>query len=776
MFRTFLCVVALSLRAPAAAQEQPPNLIPNAGFETGTDAADAPAGWTFAWEFTHSNDKERGLQKQRPQVKWDDATVHSGGRSVFLANDRPEDDGVWSLENVPVDPAAKYYKLRAWIKTQDMKDTEARVSGVFLSAGGKWLGANYDALTVNMDRDWTRYTGYLAPPPGTTSMRLRLWLNLRYSGTGAVWFDDLSLTPTDKVVPPMQRYADDRAMPELTEAQRRRGYVCYARNYLRLVFPTSVPDREELEKPLFCFAAPGEREPVTFAIRALRNLKAGRVECGPLAASGGAAIASEQISVCPVRYGLKQGQSRWGVFHSDLMTVPLYLSSRARVDVAADTSQQYWLTVHVPAATLAGRYRGTVTVTADDAPPTQLPLEVEVLAIRLREPHNVYFGMYHRPVGDDDFRAAAWRDMREHGMTSVGLCCNLGATLGLDGDHVRVTLEGAGELERSVNEYLTAGFTMPIAWLMGADVLRWCKQQAGGDEAKFASYYRQVIEAIAAQGKQSDWPELIFQPLDEPFEHAANLDDTEKCLRILKSLPGVRTEEDGPNGNPEALARLYDLCDVLVYHDGPTLRRGTYDAEGWGALLDRVHRDGKEVWFYNLDLTGWHPEVLRFGYGFGLYQAGGTGMLEWSYQTAFRPDKPTLVYEKPDTFIYQYPEVGEETGGPTLAWEATREGVDDYRYLLTLKELVADLTARGDKSAVRAKALWTEVEQQLNRLDFNGSRGSAAQGDWTGRKDRSPDADKLVSGDHKMANGLRFEDYGALRRKIADALVELTAN
>ena len=214
---------------------------------------------------------------------------------------------------------------------------------------------------------------------------------------------------------------------------------------------------------------------------------------------------------------------------------------------------------------------------------------------------------------------------------------------------------------------------------------------------------------------------------------------------------------------------------MLVYHDGPVLRRGTYDAEGWRAFLNRLQHDGKEVWFYNLDLTGWHPEVLRFGYGFGLFQAEGTGVIQWSYQTAFRPNRPELVYEKLDTIIYQYPQVGDETGGPTLAWEATREGVDDYKYLFTLQQLVKERAAAGDKRAERARVLWNEVRGFLSRIDFNGSTGSAAQGDWTGRKELSPEGDKIVSGDHKMANGFSFTEYNFLRRKIADAILELTA-
>ena len=100
--------------------------------------------------------------------------------------------------------------------------------------------------------------------------------------------------------------------------------------------------------------------------------------------------------------------------------------------------------------------------------------------------------------------------------------------------------------------------------------------------------------------------------------------------------------------------------------------------------------------------------------------------------------------------------------------------MDDYKYLFTLQKLIEELTARGDRRADRATVLWREIEEQLSRIDFNGSTGSAAQGDWTGRKELSPEGDKIVSGDHKMANGFRFSDFNELRRMIADAIIELT--
>jgi len=188
------------------------------------------------------------------------------------------------LDGVAVPPDAKFFKLQAWIKTRDIKDTQALVSVVFQGEGRKYLDADYNAIAVNTDRDWTRYTAYLTPPLGTQTLRIRLWLNMNYSGTGAVWYDDLTLAAVDKFEPPIQRYEDDRTMPELTAEQTENGYIVYARHCLRLIFPTSVPDHGEIGRPLACFAAPGEREPMAVAVRSLRDLKGLCVTCTPLTA------------------------------------------------------------------------------------------------------------------------------------------------------------------------------------------------------------------------------------------------------------------------------------------------------------------------------------------------------------------------------------------------------------------------------------------------------------------------------------------------------------
>jgi hypothetical protein len=180
------------------------------------------------------------------------------------------------------------------------------------------------------------------------------------------------------------------------------------------------------------------------------------------------------------------------------------------------------------------------------------------------------------------------------------------------------------------------------------------------------------------------------------------------------------------------------------------------------------------VWFYNLDLTGFHPEVMRFGYGFGLAASGATGVLEWTYQWGYQPNDPGRAYRRLGDYYYVYPPAGEETGGPTTGWEAIREGVDDYKYWAFLQNLIAE--ARRSDNAVRrrlAEEAERDIAARLTRIDFHGSTGRACQGDWTGRKEMGPNGEKVVSGDYKMANGWSFEDYDATRRAIAEWILRL---
>jgi hypothetical protein len=326
-----------------------------------------------------------------------------------------------------------------------------------------------------------------------------------------------------------------------------------------------------------------------------------------------------------------------------------------------------------------------------------------------------------------------------------------------------------------MDEYLKAGYPEPMVWLMGADIPRYCEKISPLDSPEFAQAYRSVIQQIINHGRNRGWPEIIFQPVDEPFEHADRFPRAKRLLEILKSIPGLRTENDGMNGRRENFDDdFYRLSDCLALHDGPTLRRGRLDMDKWWAFHAKAIADGKRIWFYNIDLTAWHPEPVRFMTGFGPWKSKAHGALEWAYMFPVKESDPAAVYRQPKALLYRFPEAPGESGGPTIAYEAVREGVDDFRYLLTLKQMVAEAQKSGRNDVRRIAAeLWRPIEAKIEAARFEGCRGRAAQGNWTGRCEYLPDGNRGVRGDHKTANNWAFGDYDDLRAKIARGIIRL---
>ncbi|MEW6354796.1 MAG: glycoside hydrolase domain-containing protein [Planctomycetota bacterium] len=782
LFLTFCIPVVLQVCSSYGA-ELGKNILANPDFEEGQEQ---PTAWNFTWEFTHANDRDRGVKKQEPDWGWDDKTVHSGKRSVRVGVRRTEDDGVWSQDNIPHVKGTKIYLVRAWIRTENLKDTKAAIGCVSLDENGKYLEANYSVIAAEGTHDWKLLTGHYQPHPKTAKFRMRLWLNMSYTGTGTVWFDEVEMIPTDMTELPPVRYTDKKEMPPLSDADKQAGCVIFEKNYLEMVFPNTIPRATEIHDTLKMFAAPGEYEPVMFCIRSLKDLGTVKVKAGEMKSEAGS-IPADAVRVSPVKCLVQHGQSRWGEYAEGDMLVPVIVEETDATIVPAETTRQFYVTVKVPQDAKPGIYRGQVEVQPEKGARRNVNIELEVLPIRLLEPEHIYFGMYCRFRGGADlnFTNATYKDMREHGMTTMGLCSSFGGKMEMDGENVKVTFDGSGDLEQAIAAYLRAGFKMPILWLMSADIFAFCYKQAGEDmnSDKFEKCYRQVIEAIVAEGKKKGWPEIIFQPFDEPYEHGKGtvfrkdpqsppfLSATKRCLQIMKKIPGLRTEEDGANGASQYLEELHPWVDIECYHDGPVLKRGTYDAKAWGEFLERLKREDKEIWFYNIDITGFHPEPLRFGYGFGLYAAKATGMIEWAYMTGYQSDKPNKLYESKLPMAYRYNKTDAEPGGPTTAWEAAREGVDDYKYLHTLLTLARKLKADG--KADLAERAEEDVLDRIAKIDFHGCTGAACQGAWTGEKGRLPTGEKFVSGDYKMANGLDFSDYNATRRAIADWIIRL---
>jgi len=103
-------------------------------------------------------------------------------------------------------------------------------------------------------------------------------------------------------------YIDLRPEPTLTAAQRKRGYRLFADSYMVHIFknskkPYSECGNENLAKNgLNLFAARGEIEPLTFSMRATKQLAKVNISITDLKSATGAVLSAKQCKIGIVRY------------------------------------------------------------------------------------------------------------------------------------------------------------------------------------------------------------------------------------------------------------------------------------------------------------------------------------------------------------------------------------------------------------------------------------------------------------------------------------------
>jgi len=183
------------------------------------------------------------------------------------------------------------------------------------------------------------------------------------------------------------KYTPANAPLELTPEERKRGYVVFPADYTEQIVPEYIPARTAIGKPLPAFATPGEFEPATFCVSAQKELGDVAVELSDfIGETGQSRIACENVSVGVVRCW-PQRASDWGG-QGEYRVVPEMIEppvGRA-CRVQAGQVKQGWLTVRVPPGTPAGRYRMSLSVRPEKAPPTVLEWRLLVLPFQLSRP------------------------------------------------------------------------------------------------------------------------------------------------------------------------------------------------------------------------------------------------------------------------------------------------------------------------------------------------------------------------------------------------------
>jgi len=635
----------------------------------------------------------------------------------------------------------KRLRLEAWMKAQDV------VIGAYPYSQAKatlvWNDGQADhdlEIDFLYTFDWRKISAVWTI--GEDCAKATLYLGM-HTTTGTVWFDDVVLSaPELQSEKPVAEGVDERVYDdgvflrvggrdfakvqlrpsnaptsfEATPAEASRRFVVFRGENPSAVFPGTIPSRKEVIDSLDLLAAPDQYEPVTFAVFALQPLSKVTVTPGPLTGPGGATIPETAFEARMGKYVIQ----RVGYTGTDYCIVPKLLVRSAETGIAPERPQPYWLTLHVPADASPGNYRGTVRVEADGTA-MALPLRLRIPAMRLgrSKPWMLFF--YNNDPKDAELY---FRDMREHGMTSV-ILAQVMAPLRREGDRAVVDFTTS---DAFVDAYRKVGFADPLVYnpfhdrlatilldLFGladpfptvvnyGETIRVFKE--GEYPASLHETYRQVVRDIYAHAEQAHWPDTLFYPVDEPNElggwrmAAARLEyrltrdavPTARTFCTVYSIPVM--EQLDPWLDVRACHVVVPAADEMAHQTCEHyLRRAGGEIWGieWPAMWDDFWR-AREV-------AGFLPA-----------KAGVTGMTAWTY---YNPAPFTDEYDDlRGEFKHCLLSYRDADGAliPTVAWEGVRAGATDWRYLATLEEAVAKATGAERERGLRVlREVVTEV-------------------------------------------------------------------
>ncbi|HVX12393.1 MAG TPA: zinc finger Ran-binding domain-containing protein [Pirellulales bacterium] len=484
-----------------------------------------------------------------------------------------------------------------------------------------------------------------------------------------------------------------------TDAERARGFVAFVRDPMNDVNVLDGPLAGERVDELRASAFAGEYEPVTVSLLPLRDEGLGRVKVSVDDLKGPAAIGSAAIDVGYVQHRLSRVTSEGSVY----TIAPRWIVRRAVAPVPAGLTRTFWLTIKTPADAPPGEYRGAVRIETERGGKLSLPLRLTVRKGTL-DPVDLPAGPFSHTIDlpwYDDESATHNREMasrslakmREYGFTTAsGL--PVVKYLGFkDG----VPQFDFAQADVQMELFRQHGFEMPVVSycpLVGLNLY-------GRDEAAmnaaglsdYSQFIKRVFTAVQAHAQQSKWLPVYWNIGDEPLgdDLTRSAENAETFRRAFPLGPPQFTIPSSFAGTNAADPhfRLAKAVHIVAWN--------LHDA----ASVDLLHKAGGDWAFYN--------GGDRWTYGVYMYKAakryGMKYRLSWHWNaTAGDPYYPLDCREDDYAWCNSTPD---RELIPAVQFERIREGLDDYRRLITLDRLVAE---RPDAPAAKqARKLIDEI-------------------------------------------------------------------
>jgi hypothetical protein len=366
------------------------------------------------------------------------------------------------------------------------------------------------------------------------------------------------------------------------------------------------------------------------------------------------------------------------------------------VSIPRRTSKQFWITVHVPADAKAGDYEGEIRVHSQGKLLETLRLRLEVLPFEL-EPNHLESSIYLHFFGSKGFIGLP---LDEKGKGTVG--ADLRSIAQYRAELKDLLAHGVDNPTESIPlEQLEVALQVRKEVGMRMDYLYHTYEGLGGWEVKPVDVER--LKKVVALARKYGYKGVYFYGLDEAQGDRLKASRPE-LAKIHQAGGRIFMAGLTPDLGGDSINVVGDLQDLMVMSYIP---RKEF-AAAW-------HAKGHKIMSYANPQSGFEkPETYRRNYGLVLDYAGYDGGMTFSYYWFGWNDFNVWPPYRDHMFVY--PTVDGVID--TIAWEGYREGIDDLRYLATLRKAITKAEKSGAEKA--AKAAKTFIENlDVNRADLN---------------------------------------------------------
>ena len=287
-----------------------------------------------------------------------------------------------------------------------------------------------------------------------------------------------------------------------------------------------------------------------------------------------------------------------------------------------------------------------------------------------------------------------YKDFKEHGLTLIYPHSHFYLKYDSERQPVLNSLKGSLEAYRKLD------FSGPFVWYLG-HLLQTAKPKHPGSILNYDSgvakkRLHDLLLRFETMAKELGIPKekLIVQLVDEPDREDKERVNAGKELHSIAREMGFKT----------IITRAWPGVDVIC--------TGIPKDEDEAKRLKSLK---KEWWIYpNNALNSKNLSYTRYVFGFGAWHWGVDGVVPWTFQMSQGSNgNPFTVLDGPEIMV-AYPGVNGPI--PTPTWEAIRDGINDYKYIYLLENLISAEKAKGNSMALSIEKQLSQLKQNIRKI------------------------------------------------------------